>query len=65
MVPWVIEMTIEAPRFRIVHDPSNRRLWAYVPMDGFRELPAVGGFKSPKDARRAFERASKAPARGD
>lgn len=58
-------MVIETHRFRIIRDPANSRLWAYEFFDGLRTVEPVGGFKSPKDARRAFERSSKERARGD
>ncbi len=45
-------MIIQDVPFKIIADPSNGTLWAYV-LDG----KTVGGFKSAKMARQACDRA--------
>lgn len=49
-------MTIEISQFRIIRDPKDARLWAYEPLAHHAYLPIIGGFKTPEQARRAFER---------
>lgn len=53
-------MAIEEPQFSIVRDPKNPKLWAYEELYHWKRGKIVGGFRSSKDARRAFERAKKA-----
>lgn len=49
-------MAIETPQFRIIPDPKDSRFWAYELLLHDAICDPVGGFKSPRDARRALER---------
>ena len=52
-------MSIEAAQFRIIPDPQDRSKWAYENLLHDRLDKIVGGFRTAKDARRAFERTRK------
>lgn len=49
-------MSVETSQFRIIADPKNPKLWAYEPLAHHAHLPIVGGFRTAKEARKAFER---------
>jgi hypothetical protein len=49
-------MSIEVSQFRIIPDPKNPKLWAYEPLAHASRVEPVGGFRSAKEARRAFNR---------
>jgi hypothetical protein len=52
-------MSIETNQFRIIPDPKNPKLWAYEPLAHHQKLETTGGFRSAKEARRAFEKAKR------
>lgn len=52
-------MSIEVAQFRIISDPQDSRKWAYETLLHDRSGKIVGGFRTAKDARRAFERTRK------
>jgi hypothetical protein len=49
-------MAYERPQFRIIPDPKDPSLWAYERLAHDRIVEPVGGFRTPKEARKAFER---------
>jgi hypothetical protein len=49
-------MIAQEQNYRIVPDPANPKLWAYQVMQGVTVIKTVQGFKSSKDAKRAYDR---------
>jgi len=52
-------MLVQTQPYRIVPDPKNPNKWAYQIVSGLTVIKTVGGFKSSKDAKRAYDRARK------